>query len=104
MAAEYQTLIVHTLDLCLAVKHDIVRLGGALVAEGLITPDQYQHLRNPFIEETTRAANLIQIIQDKVQLNPQYYHTFVAVLKKDPRQYRDILQKLQWTYNQRGTM
>lgn len=102
MTTEYQTLLVSTLDLQLAVKHDIVGLGGALVAEGLITTAQYEALRNPFIEKSMRAADLIQIIQDKVRQNLQHYHTFVAVLNKDLTQYHDILQKLQETYNQQG--
>ena len=77
---EYQTLVHCTYDLQLAVKLELVPLGAKLVSVGLITPDQYAEIRNPYRAREDRAADLIYIVQVKVLQNPECYDDFVAVL------------------------
>ena len=94
---EYKTLVHLTSALQLAVKTQLTPLGGELVSSGLITPGRYRVLRNSIHTEEDRAADLVQLIQDKVQQNPQCYQVFVSVLEKDRSQYGDILQTLHQT-------
>ena len=96
-SVEYKTLVHLTSALQLAVKTQLTPLGGELVSSRLITPGRYHVLRNSMHPEEDRAADLVQLIQDKVQQNPQWYQVFVSVLEKDWSQYGDILQTLHQT-------
>lgn len=98
---EYQTLISLTDELRRAVQSDLVPLCDNLVAKYLISPSTASQLRNPMHSETDRAATLIGIIQNKVQQNPQHYHTFVQVLESQGIDYySDILKRLHEVYQQ----
>ena len=81
MSPEYQTLVCHTADLQLAVKMELISLGAKLVSVGLITPDQYEKIRNPYRQCESRATDLVCFIQIKVQQHPRWYGVFVNVLK-----------------------
>ena len=96
-SVEYKTLVHLTSALQLAVKTQLTPLGGKLVSSGLMTPERYRVLRNSMHSEEDRAADLVQLIQDKVQQNPQWYQVFVSVLEKDWSQYGDLLQTLHQT-------
>jgi hypothetical protein len=95
---EYKTMTTTTEKLELTFKHDLVSVGSALVACGLITTDQYGELRNTMYSEAQRTAKLIQWLQDAVLKDKQVYHTFVAVLGQNKLQYAHILGVLQETY------
>lgn len=97
-SAEYRTLVFHTADLQLAMKTQLIPLGGQFVSAELITTEQYHEIRNSQHPPGNRAADLVHLVQEKVQQNPQCYLTFIDVLKKDQSQYGDILEKLQQTY------
>ena len=97
-SSEYRTLLRLTGDVQLAVKSQLVSLGGALVANELIDPGQYAGLRNANIADSTRAADLVGYIQEKVLQNAQHYHTFIDVLESQA-QYGDILKKLKDMYS-----
>ena len=98
---ECLTIVATTENLCLALQHDLVSIGSALVGHGLISPNQYARLRNKMHSEADRAADLIQWIQEKIQGgDTQIYHTFVEVLQRYPLQYSHILAILQQTYAQ----
>ena len=97
-SVEYKTLVHLTRDLQYAVKGDLLDLGAELVAKGLITIDDYEEIRNPRNPRKERAADLVQLVQNKVQQNAQYYHVFKTVLEKDCLQYSDILEKLHQTF------
>lgn len=101
---EYLTIVSKTEDLRLALQHDLVSIGGALIACGFISSDQYSRLRNRMFTESERAADLVQWIQDKVQENAQNYHTFIRVLQQNIMHYSHILSGLQVLYiqNQQG--
>ena len=94
-SAEYRALICFTSSLQLAVKSQLTPLGAELVAVGLITPDEYDWLINPFLRKDDQAAYLVRLIQHKVQQDPQYYQTFIAILEKDESQYNGIVGSLQ---------
>ena len=95
---EYKTLIYQTLNLQLAVQNHLIPLGAALVSSTLITPNQYENIRNSHNPTESRAAHLIHLIQLKVKQNPQCYHVFISVLGRNPFQYGAILQLLQQTF------
>ena len=78
---EYRTLVRCTYHLELAVKLELVPLGAKLVSAELITPDQYKEIRNPYRECKNRAADLIYIVQVKVQQDPRCYDEFLAALE-----------------------
>jgi hypothetical protein len=102
---EFLTIVATTENLRLALQHDLVSIGGALVGRGLITPNQFGRLRNKMHSEAERASDLIQWIQERIQGGDiQTYHTFVEVLGQNPLQYTNILVILQETYTriQRG--
>ena len=92
---EYKVLIRHTSDLQVAVKNDLTPLGGRLVAAEIITPDQYEVIRNAQRPANDRGADLVGYVQNKVRQNPRHYHAFIDILRSDESQYGDILTKLE---------
>ena len=94
-SVEYEVLIRHTADLQVAVRANLTPLGARLVAAQIITPDQYEEIRNAHRSVNERGADLVGYIQIKVYQNPWHYHTFLDVLRNDPSQYGDILAKLE---------
>ena len=104
-SAEYKTLKKHTNELCLTVKADLIGLGGALFADDLITKEQNDDLSNQTHARRDRAAKLIGLILDKVELDPQNYHTFIGVLeRRDLAQYGRIVRQLQETILDSGKL
>ena len=98
---ECQTIVATTENLRLALQHDLVSIGSALVGRGVISTEQYARLRNRMHSEADRAADLIQWIQEKIQGSEiQIYHTFLEVLQWYPLQYSHIVSILQQTYAQ----
>ena len=95
---EYRTFIALTNDLRLAVKGNLVDIGGALIACGLIVPNVAANLQNPMHAEATRAADLTTLLSQKIQQDANNYHKFVEVLKQDYMQYKHILSKLTTKY------
>ena len=91
---EYRALLKATGKLTRAVKNNITSLCADLVASDLITPDQQRALRNPNINVLERAADLVQLIADKVEESPVNYHTFIKSLEEDRATYKDVLESL----------
>ena len=99
-SSEYRTLVELTSQLRLAVKSDITSVSGELVSCGLISPDNDSELRNKMHSEADRAARLVELVQNKVLLDSQHYHTFIGILQSNwGKLYSDILQKLDQTYS-----
>ena len=92
---EYEVLIRHTVDLQVAVKDNLTLLGAQFVAAQIITPDQYEEIRNAHRSVNERGADLVGYVQNKVYQNPWHYHTFIDVLRSDLSQYGDIVTKLE---------
>ena len=94
-SAEYKTMIVLTSELRLAMRPELISLTGSLLASRLISSDNDIELRNTAHSEVERSAKLVELVQNKVRLNPHHYHTFIGILQGNQDQYRDILQKLE---------
>lgn len=98
-APEYKTLTQCSQKLRAAIQGDIVNLGGQLLAGGLISPNAYSELRNTLIPESDRAARLVALVINKVQLDQRNYDAFINVLSQESPHYRDILRILNETYS-----
>ena len=97
MSSEYETLVRHSADLHLAVKMQLVSLGAKLVSAELITPDQYQEIRNRSIVLEAPTAHLVDLLQVRVQQHPRWYDVFIAILDEDYSLYGGIVEELQKT-------
>ena len=97
-SAEYSTPIHLTSELRLAVRSEFISLTGSLLATTLISLDNDIELRNTVHSEVERSARLVELVQNKVRQNPRHYHSFIGILQGNQDQYRDILQRLEQTY------
>ena len=95
---EYRTMLRCTRALRTAVQPHLFALGASLVSEDLISTDNYSDLRNTMHSESERAARLVEILQLKVKLESENYHTFVRILDDDRDIYKDILKTLSEKY------
>ena len=77
-----------------AFAHNMTLICAELVANDLISPDQYRTLRNRNHAALERASDLVQLLTDKVKENPANYHTFVKILEEDRAMYNDVLGSL----------
>ena len=94
-SVEYEVLVRHTVDLQVAVRGNLSPLGAQLVAAQIITPDQYEEIRNARRPVNERGADLVRYVQNQVRQDPRHYHAFIDALKSDLSQYGDILTKLE---------
>ena len=94
-SVEYKVLVRHTVDLQRAVKDNLTPLGAQLVAAEIITPDQYEEIRNAHRSVNERGADLVGYVQNKVRQDPWHYQAFLGALWSDPSQYGGILAKLE---------
>ena len=94
-SVKYDILVRHTADLQLAVKSNLTPLGSQLVTAQIITPEQYEVIRNATRSLTDRAADLVAYVQTKVHQDPRQFDDFLGVLKSDLSQYGGILTKLE---------
>ena len=76
---EYRTMLHCTRALRTAVQPHLFILGASLISEDLISTDNDSDLRNTMHSEPGHAARLVEILQLKVKLEPQNYHTFVRM-------------------------
>lgn len=96
---EYETVIQCTSMLRAAVQDHLLTLSGHLLGHHLISPEQDSELRNVMHSESSRAARLIKMVQGRVKLSPEWYHTFIEVLEGDGDNFKDILKYLKDTYS-----
>ena len=97
-SVEYKTLTDNIGELKAAIKSDVVQLGAKLVARSLMSDAMFRIVSNPNVSESDRVEVMLEVIEVKVKLNPQCYHTFVALLLGDQIVYDSVLQRLQDTY------
>ena len=95
-------MIACTVELRAAVSNSLIQLSGYLLARGLITTDNDLELRNEMLSQASRAANLVELVQRRVQLDPQNYFKFINILKEDIAYYSDILRHLSEVYHSKG--
>ena len=91
---EYCSIVKATGKLTRALKNNITPICADLVSNHLITPEQQKKLRNPNRDAIESAADLVQLLTDKVEENPANYHTLVRILEEDKTTYRDVLEHL----------
>ena len=60
----YKVLVCLTVDLQLAVRENLTSLGARLVAAQIITPDQYEEIRNAHRPVNERGADLVGYVQN----------------------------------------
>ena len=99
-SAEYKTMIDLTTELRLAVKSELISLSGSLLASRLISQEGDTELRNITHSEAERSARLVELVQNKVRQNPRHYCSFIGIFQENQDQYRDILQRLEHTYQE----
>ena len=93
-SAEYRAILKATGKLTKTFRNNITSICAELVAKDLITPDQQRSLRNPNHDPLERAADLVQLLTDKVEANSANYHTLVKILEEDTATYNDVLESL----------
>ena len=97
-SVEYKTLKDNIETLKLAISSGPQSVGAKLVNVGLVSHVMYKMISTSSASESDRAAGVLELVEQKVLLNPQRYYTFVAVLLDDEMHFGSILQKLQDTY------
>ena len=92
---EYRSILKATGKLTRALKNNITPICADLVANDLITTEQQKKLRNATHDEAIeRAADLVQLLTDRVEENPANYHTLIRILRGDRATYKDVLECL----------
>ena len=94
---EYQALIKFLPQLMVAVEFDLISLSAQLLQRYLITVSQEREIRNQ-MSKTNRAANLLALVLNKVDLDSNNYHVFIEVLEEDEDIYKDILYRIKEEY------
>ena len=97
---EYRALIKATGKLTKAVQDHITPISAELVANDLITTESQDALRNSQLPKIERAADLVKLINTKVEQNPANYHTFVKILDEDRATFKDVLKLLELSDDQ----
>ena len=97
-SVEYKTLKDNIETLKLAISSGPQSVVAKLVNVGLVSHVMYKMISTSSASESDRAAGVLELVEQKVLLNPQCYYTFVAVLLDDEMHFGSILQKLQDTY------
>jgi hypothetical protein len=81
-----------------AFKHNLNEISGQLLSKGLITSDQDCQLRNEVRPKSNRAAELVDLVLSKVELDSGSYHTFIECLEEDQENNQQILEILKGAY------
>ena len=91
---EHCSILKATGKLTRALKNNITPICADLVKNDLITTEQQKNLRNPMHDAIERAADLVQLLTDKVEENPANYHMLIRILGEDTATYGDVLEYL----------
>ena len=98
-SVEHRTLKDNMEGLKQAIKPQLKStLGAQLVATRLLSDVMYRVIHASNVSASDGAEAVFEVLDYKVQLNPQCFHTLIAVLLNDKVEYGHILQKLQDTY------
>ena len=97
--AEYQTTLRCGARIKLAVQSNLVSISDSMVANGLITPDNGQDLRNRHHSEADRASRFLKLLQSKVKDDAGSYRVFVnKILGENRFFYHGIIDYLNSEY------
>ena len=90
---EYRTIVKSNAKLTKALMDHIVPICLDLVSNNLITPTQQGKLKNTNKSDPMEsAAELVQLLINKVEANTAHYHTLVGILGEDRATYKDVLE------------
>ena len=96
--SEYQTIMRCTPQLVAAIQDDLTMLSVHLQSKGLITVDQGDQLRKGLHPKSNRAADLVKLVLNRVELNSGSYRTFIECLEENNQSNRHILEILSGSY------
>ena len=97
---QYRTILQCTPKLISALQNDLSAFIGELLAAGLISENNSSTLKNKHVSEPERAADLVEIIRNKVKLDPGNYDKFIEVLKEREAEHESILKILDEKYEE----
>ena len=98
---EYRTIIQLTPELTTAFLNDLINLSGELLAVGLISSNNAANLRNQHNDANYRASQLVELIRNKIELDPKSnYKAFIDVLKQRLADHKSILRRLDEKYKE----
>ncbi len=92
---EYNTLRSYVPEVTTAVKANLTSLSGRLLSRNLISSESDAKLRNESKSEEVRAADLVSLVLDKVELNKENYRIFIDILRTSGAHFSDLLSKLE---------
>ena len=100
--AELRTIIECTPELVNALMDDLLPLSGELLAVGLINSENETGLRNQHHNPGDRAANLVQFIRNRVEIDSGSYFVFIDTLKRRETDHKPLLKILDKKYKELG--
>ena len=95
---EYNSIVDCIPELRRSVKRNIISLCGELLRARLINENKEESLRNTVREEADRAADLVSLLTNEVREDPENYHKFLAILKKDEWRYKTVIVLMEESY------
>ena len=99
---EFRTIKMNMDKLLLSFKNNIslISLIFKLTSLGLISIEQGRAIRNRYVGIEEQAADLIDIIINKIEENEANYRTFITVLRDSGATYKDVIRNLESTYHE----
>ena len=93
---EYRKLVAVTpkLTKLLSQGNNVISLSQRLLTAGLISDSNNSQMTNQFVDAQIRAANLVSMVNTKVELNSQNFQIFVKTLQDEEKTYTEILAEL----------
>ena len=92
---EYEKLRINGVKLCEAFKEQLSDLSEILVGKGVITADNKEEILHMGEgKKADGATRLLELLRNKVKVDPENYHKFVAGLdlKESEEDYTSILK------------
>ena len=93
---QYRKMLEYTPSLTdiIVQGSNVVRLAGELEKADLISKANERRMRNTNVDADIRAAELIDMVTTKVDLNSKNFATFLEVLEKDVATYGDVVPEM----------
>ena len=95
---EYRTLVQCYPTLVSCVQQSPDDIAVHLIPSGILAPHDMMYLRNYSISDYEKARQLLHIVLNRVRIDPQVYHTFVAALKKAGSWTKTAVSELEHTH------
>lgn len=96
-SSESRVLLDHTRALELALKDNIDLILEDLNRVGLLKSDVYSNVKdvNSRLSAIQKASSIVTSIREVVEIQPNNYHKFIKILKRNERHYYDIIKTLE---------